>query len=215
MAWRVAKSLLELMHQVDALAPNRSKGSDGTIGDEHHASRSSDHNPWVIDSHGMPVVTAMDITHDPRHGVDSYAMADALRKSHDERIKYIISNHRIASSTKAPWTWRPYYGENPHDHHFHLSVVAVEHIYDDMSPWSFGQLTPNTNAPEAEDKPTLRKGSSGADVSYLQTLLKIDVTGDFDDDTQDEVIEFQKHHGLGADGVVGPVTWKALLESQP
>jgi hypothetical protein len=45
MAWRVAKSLLTLREQVDAMAPNRNKSSDGTIGDQSHRSRNSDHNP--------------------------------------------------------------------------------------------------------------------------------------------------------------------------
>ncbi|HKV33547.1 MAG TPA: hypothetical protein VJP89_04485, partial [Pyrinomonadaceae bacterium] len=61
MAWRVAKSLLRLREQINELAPNRSKASDGTIGDAAHASRKSDHNPWVKDG-SIGVVTAMDIT---------------------------------------------------------------------------------------------------------------------------------------------------------
>ena len=44
MAWRVARSLDVLLGQLNALAPERSKASDGSIGDAAHASRSSDHN---------------------------------------------------------------------------------------------------------------------------------------------------------------------------
>lgn len=43
--WRVAKSLLVLRDQVNKMAPNRNKASDGTIGDETHQSHNSDHNP--------------------------------------------------------------------------------------------------------------------------------------------------------------------------
>lgn len=70
MAWRLAHSLETLRAQVNAKWPNRSKSSDGSIGDASHSSRLSDHNP---DPSG--VVRAIDITHDPLSGFDSYAFA--------------------------------------------------------------------------------------------------------------------------------------------
>lgn len=66
-------------------------------------------------------------------------------------------------------------------------------------------------------RPTLRKGSKGADVCYLQQLLnehlyqrEIEEDGVFGSATQDAVKEFQAANGLTADGVVGPLTWEAL-----
>jgi hypothetical protein len=135
MIWRVAKSLLVLRSQVNAKFPDRAKGWDGTIGDTAHSSRSSDHNP-----NDDGVVTAMDITHDPAHGVDSYEMAEQFRIGRDRRIKYIISNRRICSSAVAPWTWRPYNGANPHDHHVHVSVMPQKTLYDDGAPWEIPML---------------------------------------------------------------------------
>lgn len=136
MKWRVARSLIVLRNQVNAKFPNRNKDWDGTIGDANHASRNSDHNPWVDDG----VVTAIDITHDPRDGVDSYEMAEELRQSRDPRIKYIISNRKIASSTVQPWKWRKYTGSNPHDHHVHISVNSQKRYYDDDAPWEIPML---------------------------------------------------------------------------
>ena len=95
MAWRLAKCLETLRTEVDAKWPNRSKQSDGTIGDESHKKSDSDHNPWVLDG-AVGVVTAIDITHDPAHGLDSERLAEYLRRSKDPRIKYIVSNHKIA-----------------------------------------------------------------------------------------------------------------------
>lgn len=151
MKWRVAKSLLALRNQVNEKFPNRDKSWDGTIGDANHASRNSDHNPWVDDG----VVTAMDITHDPKHGVDSYEMAEELRQSRDPRIKYIISNRKIASSTTQPWKWRKYTGSNPHDHHVHISVKSERRYYDDDAPWEIpmlGKVPSETSEVEDDEK---------------------------------------------------------------
>ncbi len=135
MSWRVAKSLLTLRKQVDEMAPNRDKSSDGTIGDPAHQARNSDHNP-----NAYGVVTAMDITNDLAHGVDSGSLAEMLRISEDKRIKYVIANRRIFSSTKSPWQWRPYNGTNAHTKHVHVSVVGDEAVYDDTQEWSIDRV---------------------------------------------------------------------------
>lgn len=133
--WRVAECLLVLRRQVDAKAPSRNTASDGTIGDAAHAARSSDHNPWVVDA-GTGIVTAMDITHDPGGGCDAGALAEAIRAGQDPRVKYVIWNRRIMSSTVSPWTWRTYTGENPHTHHVHISVRSDKEHYDSNSRWN-------------------------------------------------------------------------------
>jgi hypothetical protein len=123
-AWKVAESLDRLLAQLNAFAPNRSKVSDGSIGDQAHASRTSDHNPRMIA--GANLVTARDWTHDPRNGLNCDRLATALRNSRDARIKYVIWDRRIMSGAAGPqpWVWRPYTGSNPHTKHLHLSVVA-------------------------------------------------------------------------------------------
>ena len=131
MSWRLAKSLITLRQQIDQRHPKRSKKSDGAVGDLAHRKRKSDHNP---NSHG--VVTAIDITHDPANGFNSHTFADHLRKMKDRRIKYVISNHKIFSSTTVPWTWRKYTGSNPHVHHVHISVSAMPTMYDSTAMWS-------------------------------------------------------------------------------
>jgi hypothetical protein len=137
--WRVAKALLTLRDQVNAMAPNRRKKSDGTIGDAAHASRDSDHNPWVRDG-ASGVVTAMDITHDAPGGCDAGALAEAILASRDPRIKYVIFNRRIASHLQKgatpPFGWRPYGGSNPHTHHVHISVREEKTAYDATEAWT-------------------------------------------------------------------------------
>jgi hypothetical protein len=123
--WKVAGGLLALRSQVDAGFPRRSKLSDGTIGDQAHATRDSDHNPWY-EVGGIPYVTAIDITHDPANGVDCSRLDDVLWANRDPRIKYVIYAGRIMSGDAGPqpWTWRTYTGSNPHTKHLHLSVKA-------------------------------------------------------------------------------------------
>lgn len=134
-SWRTAKSLITLRDQANAAFPDRSKASDGTIGDGDHQSRESDHNPWVKDG-SQGVVTALDLTHDPAHGCDAQRIVDALVASRDPRIKYVIWNKRILSASVRPWVWRVYGGGNPHTLHFHLSVSSNKALYDRGSPWA-------------------------------------------------------------------------------
>lgn len=139
MAWRAMNSLLVLRDQANTLAPNRSKASDGLVGDEAHQSTNSDHNPHYVPGVGNEIVTALDLTHDPAHGFDSYRFAEILRKRRDPRIKYVISNHRIFSSyatgSRAAWEWGPYSGVDPHTGHVHVSVLDAK-ISDTTTPWN-------------------------------------------------------------------------------
>lgn len=200
MTWRLAKSLETLRSQVNALSPNRSKVSDGTIGDTAHSSRTSDHNP-----NDAGVVCAIDITHDPAHGIDGNQLAEAVKN--DPRTKYIIWNRKIWNASVAK-AWRPYTGSNPHDKHVHISVGGN---YDLTTPWLL--MKPPADAvakPAAPIVPILAIGSKGADVIRLQFLLGLKQDGDFGPMTKAAVVAFQAKHGLVADGVVGAYTWDAL-----
>lgn len=137
--WRPAYSLTTLLRQVNRMAPRRNKASDGIVGDAAHATRDSDHNPWIVEA-GKGVVTAIDITNDPRNACSAEAIAESIRASRDPRVKYIIWNRRIANSSSIdgapPWSWRRYRGRNPHDQHVHISVKAEKTAYDSTEPWS-------------------------------------------------------------------------------
>src|SRR5690606_502945 len=142
-AWRVAQSLNVLLHQINEHAPNRDRRSDGSIGDAAHATRTSDHNPWVLDPPGPNVVTARDFTHSPATGCDIGEIFEAIRESKDRRVKYMIFDWQICSSyatAKYPaWTWRPYTGPNGHRTHGHMSVQPTKSLYDDVTPWQIGE----------------------------------------------------------------------------
>jgi len=97
-AWRVAQSLNVLLHQINEHAPNRDRRSDGSIGDAAHATRTSDHNPWILDPPGPNVVSARDFTHSPATGCDIGEIFEAIRLSKDRRGEDLIFDWQICSS---------------------------------------------------------------------------------------------------------------------
>ena len=108
MTWRVAESLLELREEIDAFAPDRSTEFDGTIGDEEHAGRKSDHNPSIKDSNGTGVVSALDVTHDPAGGLDAggdamscRAARSAARTRRSAASTFSLSLRRFRTSSSA------------------------------------------------------------------------------------------------------------------
>ena len=217
MAWRLARSLETLRAQVNSKWPARSRQSDGSVGDVSHSSRASDHNPNPAN-----VVCAIDITHDPKGGFDSYAFADLLLKKQDRRLAYVISNRRIGSGPAGvqPGVWRKYSGANAHDHHCHISVRQEAARYDDASTWNIdGSISPSPDLMDAYVRPpeTLRKGDRGAQVQTMQGRLNahgdnIKVDGDFGPATANALLLFQKRNGLVADAICGPASWAALLK---
>ncbi|WP_081709820.1 caspase family protein [Arthrobacter sp. 35W] len=71
--------------------------------------------------------------------------------------------------------------------------------------------TPTTTT----SRPTVRRGSTGEHVSYLQQRLsdigyRLVVDGIFGPGTESAVRAFQRDNALVADGVVGPLTWAAI-----
>jgi peptidoglycan hydrolase-like protein with peptidoglycan-binding domain len=65
----------------------------------------------------------------------------------------------------------------------------------------------------------VKRGDKGEAVRAVQTLCFSEVhdvreNGIFDAATEDWVRDFQKYESLKVDGIVGPYTWKRLLQSQ-
>ena len=101
--------------------------------------------------------------------------------------------------------------------------AGVQHFTKRNKKWTHwavpvcvaGDILPEPLKPE---KPTLRKGNTGAYVTLLQTELinrgyslpKYGADGSFGAETETAVKAFQKDNGLTADGVCGEKTWEAL-----
>ena len=59
-------------------------------------------------------------------------------------------------------------------------------------------------------RPTIKQGSTGQDVAYLQTVLGIPADGEFGPVTDAQVRGFQKTCGLAGDGVVDAEVWREV-----
>lgn len=155
MSWTLAPALAKLRDEVNAVAPDRSKASDGTIGDAAHKARQSDHNP-----NGAGVVCAIDLTNDPKDGFPAHGFAEQLRRrcaeGKERRVAYIISNRRIASPREG-WRWRDYSAQpNPHVAHIHISVKQAANFWRNTASWNVAELIEAGRAEwreEQADKP--------------------------------------------------------------
>lgn len=206
-----AKALLVLLDQVNAFYPHRDKSSDGLEGDTRHQSLKSDHN-----KNSAGVVTALDITHDPASGCDSYKLAETIRLAKDPRLQYVISNRKKANMDIQGGKWRPYDGTNPHDQHCHVSLRQKASLWDDKSKWAIGEPNPPNGDVISHAHPVVRRGSRGELVSRVQYLVSAQTDGIFGPATERAVRAFQAAHALVDDGVVGAQTWKVLdVMSEP
>lgn len=103
-----------------------------------------------------------------------------------------------ADGIVGPATWAAAYAVNP--------VVAT------APPAPVVVTTPAS-------RPTIQSGSSGADVKAWQTILNQSygtaIDGQFGPATKTATMQWQKAHGLTADGIVGPQTWAAGYNTFP
>lgn len=89
--------------------------------------------------------------------------------------------------------------------HLHFSIANAKGVLIDPET----VMGEHLEAPNPTRR-TIKLGSIGEDVRYLQRRLGIFADGVFGPQTRRHVISFQKSKGLVADGVVGPKTWNAL-----
>jgi hypothetical protein len=113
MAYFLAPSLVQLRNEVNAAHPNRSKASDGWVGDTAHAARKSDHNP---DYSAGGIVRALDVTH---AGIDK---AKLLRVAcANPSTEYVIQDWKIYTRSNG-FRAAKYTGSNGHTVHTHISI---------------------------------------------------------------------------------------------
>lgn len=176
MAWRLAGALVVLRNQINAMAPNRSRASDGAIGDQQHRVRCSRHNP-----NDFGVVTALDITHDPARGCDAHAIADHVRRHPHPQLAYVISRGRIAGRTTG-WSWHRYTGANPHIVHAHFGAGTGSDCdprpqYDSPQLWNITPHHAPVSASQEDDMPLNETDLANVRKIVVDELEKRDDSG--------------------------------------
>lgn len=186
--------------------PNRNRRSDGIMCDTAHPS-TSDHCSG----------NAFDLTFDPQGGCDAHALVEQLKQRRDPRVKYIISNKRIWNPNVAP-DWRPYKGQNAHNHHAHVSILVSAR--GDTSPWWLdgGDIEPD-KPDDWRTHPIVRPGERGPMVRHMQEMLikaghdlsqEGGADGIYGEGLEKELKAFQGARNLTPDGKCGPKTWELL-----
>lgn len=131
-----APAARELLREADRLFPGRSRKSDGILPSNAHTLA----NPTSNHERG----NAVDLTHDPGHGLDCLVESERLRlraiAGLEQRPTELIHDRRIATRARG-WTWRSYAGRNPHTSHLHISLDPAHRT--DTSPWLSTDPGPN------------------------------------------------------------------------
>lgn len=135
-AWYLAPSLHVGLSEVDQRWPSRDRTSDGTIGDEAHQSRQSDHNP---NTRGAVDAWDMDV-----NGPDVGEVKRAFERH--PSAHYWIHNRQMADADN---DWRPtqYSGDNPHTSHVHFSIRQSANAENDRRPWGLLSTEEETMTP--------------------------------------------------------------------
>jgi hypothetical protein len=142
----LVRPLSNLRTQLNEIAPNRDKASDGWIGDYAHSTSVSDHNPddsgqnnagWDGDADSIQDVRAIDIDKDFRRvGLSALELVKYLvegaRSGRFWFIRYIIFDGVIYHKRDS-YAARTYTGSNKHTEHVHVSSDWNE-ASDDADP---------------------------------------------------------------------------------
>jgi hypothetical protein len=144
-AWILVPCLGQLRTELNRLAPNRDKTSDGTIGDPAHQARVSDHNDDEVgnvpirDADGKHEVHALDLDvnlHEPGLSMEMVVqhVVGRCRSGAEKRLRYVIYNRRIWEQLNG-WRQRSYSGDNAHTQHAHFSASYESKYEADTSSW--------------------------------------------------------------------------------
>lgn len=152
--WILVPCLVTLRAEFDAVAPDRDRGSDGSIGDSNHTS-ASDHTPDedsdILRDHDADdknEVHALDIdSSGPWPGGPAWfdaavkGIVDRHRRGEDDRLKYVIWNKQIANREIENWKWRPYHGtSDDHTGHVHFSARYTTAQESNTDPWGVDDM---------------------------------------------------------------------------
>lgn len=159
--WILVPCLVALRNEFNAIAPDRDRRSDGSVGDAAHAASSSDHNPDetgtvpIHDADSTNEVHAIDVDSSgpwPEMAGKPGSMERVVqhllarcRAGLEDRLRYIIYDHRIWSASSG-WVQKAYTGSSPHTEHAHFSASYGSAQESDTHSWHLEDLVALTDA---------------------------------------------------------------------
>ena len=181
--------LVQLRAEFDALAPGRSRASDGWIGDAAHAAETSDHNPDetgavpIHDADKINEVHAIDVDNAGPwpDGVSMETIVQHLlarcRYGEETRLRYVIYNRRIWSASRG-WNTERYTGASAHTEHAHFSASYDNNLEATTASWHLEDLV----ALSADDKTWIeatvsRLVTAAVDKRVGDVVPRVDATG--------------------------------------
>jgi hypothetical protein len=183
--WVEVACLVTLNNELWKIAPARDMGASGTIGDQAHAGKVSDHNPDetgavpIHDADKINEVHALDVDVDLRQpGLSMRMVVDHIwarcKSGAEKRLRYIIFDHQIAEASNG-WEWRPYTGTDPHTGHAHFSASYVTALEADTRSWTLEDIPV---ALTSDDKKWISTTISAEVAKIWSAKLDIDTTKD-------------------------------------
>ena len=115
----LSKAAVQLREQIDDSFADRSRKSDGWIGNEKHQNTKSDHNPLPDTGEVCAIDVDAKLCDQPEMSIYLAEQIRVAAKT-DKRISYIIHVGKIASA-KSFWRFVKYRGINSHHRHIHIS----------------------------------------------------------------------------------------------
>ncbi len=115
----LSKAAVQMREQIDDSFADRSRKSDGWIGDQKHQNTKSDHNPLPKTYEVCAIDVDAKLCDQPEMSIYLAEQIRVAAKT-DKRISYIIHVGKIASA-KSFWRFVKYRGVNPHNRHIHIS----------------------------------------------------------------------------------------------
>lgn len=204
-AWTEVACLVTLNDELWQIAPARDMGASGTIGDQAHADRVSDHNPDetgavpIHDLDHINEVHALDADVDLRRpGLSMRMVVDHIwarcESGAEKRLRYIIFDHQIAEASNG-WQWRPYTGADPHTGHAHFSAQYVTALEADTRSWTLEDIPV---ALTADDKKWISGQIAAAVAAVWSAKLDIDTTKGTDLQPAGSILAYSssEHHAI-------------------
>jgi hypothetical protein len=185
--WLLVPCLGQLRTELNVIAPNRDKSSDGSIGDTAHQSRISDHNDDEIgkvpikDADKKHEVHAVDLDVDLREPNLTMEMVvqhtlSRCRSGAEKRLRYIIYNRRIWEQGNG-WRQRTYAGDNPHMQHAHFSSSYETKLEASTASWHLEDIpVALTEADKKWLSAQIDKAATAAAERVWKTKFDIDYT---------------------------------------